>query len=121
MTLKVAPVGHRVIVKPDPVEVKSKGGIVIAYKDKQREQASAQKGTVVAVGDMAWKNSLYGYGIEGWKPWCKVGDRVFFARYAGKTFRDDDDPEDIFTVMNDEDIQCVIVEETVTRDDSEDE
>lgn len=120
MTLKVQAVGHRVIVKPDKVELKSKGGIVLAI-DEKREQASAQKGTVVGVGNMAWKNTLYGYGLEGWEPWCKVGDRVFFARYSGKSFRDDENPTDIYTIMNDEDIQCLIVEETVSRDDSEDE
>lgn len=120
MTLKVAAVGHRVIVRPDPVTKTSKGGILLAV-DERREQNMAQKGTVVAVGEMAWKNTLYGYGIEGWKPWCQVGDRVFFARYAGKSFRDEDHPDDIYIIMNDEDIQCLITEESVNRDDSEDE
>lgn len=120
MGLKVSAVGHRVIVQPDKVVVKSKGGIILQI-DEKREQASAQKGTVMAVGDMAWKNAAYGFGIEGWKPWCKPGDRVFFARYAGKQFRDDEHPDEYFVILNDEDIQCLIVEETISPDDSADE
>lgn len=120
MTLKVKSVGHRVIVQPDKVEKVTKGGIILEVNEK-REQASAQKGTVVDVGDMAWKNVAYGWGIEGWKPWCKPGDRVFFARYAGKQFRDEDHPDDYYVILNDEDIQCLITEESVTRDDSADE
>jgi co-chaperonin GroES (HSP10) len=120
MTIKVKAVGHRVIVKPDLVETKSKGGILLAV-DEKREQAAAQRGTVVGVGEMAWKNTLYGYGLEGWEPWCKVGDRVFFARYAGKSFRDKEEGGELFTVLNDEDIQCLIVDETVEPDNSDEE
>lgn len=120
MALKVTAVGHRVIVQPDKVETKSKGGIILQV-DEKREQASAQKGTVVAVGEMAWKNVAYGWGIDGWKPWCQPGDRVFFARYAGKQFRDDEHPDDVYIILNDEDIQCLIVEETFSPDNSVDE
>ena len=105
-------VGHRVIVKPDPVETKTAGGIILT-PDEKRESAGSQKGTVLQVGPMAWKNEAYGFGMEGWSPWCKAGDRVFFARYAGKFIRTTDDPKNMeyFIVMNDEDIQAVIEKE----------
>ncbi len=112
MALKVKAVGHRVIVKPDPVETQSKGGLILAV-DEKREAAAAQRGTVFDIGNMAWKNTLYGYGLDGWEPWCKVGDRVFFARYAGKMFRDG---SEVYSVMNDEDIQCLIIDEGVEED-----
>ena len=107
--LKIEAVGHRVIVKADPVEETSKGGIVLSV-DKKRETAGAQRGTVYAIGNMAWKNKLYGYGLDGWTPWCRVGDRVYFAPYAGKLIKDV--PNDIaYFVLNDEDIQCLILDE----------
>lgn len=109
MEIGVQVVGHRVLVKPDPVELTTASGIIVKVNEK-REQAEAQRGTVVQVGDMAWKNSAYGYGIEGWQPWVKPGDRVFFARYAGKGFQDG---ETFLIVMNDEDIQCLITKESV--------
>lgn len=109
--LKIKAVGHRVIVKADPVEVKTASGIVITV-DEKREAAAAQKGTVVGIGEMAWKNKLYGYGIDGWEPWCKVGDRVYFARYAGKLIKDKIQGEEVvYFVLNDEDVQCQILEE----------
>ena len=110
--IELRAVGHRVIVKPDPVEKTTESGIILSVNEKQEAQGS-QKGTVIGVGPMAWKNEVYGYGIDGWAPWCKVGDRVFFARYAGKFIRTTDDPKNLeyFIVMNDEDIQAVIEKE----------
>ena len=105
-------VGHRVIVRPDPIETKTSGGIILKV-DEKREAAASQKGTVVMVGPMAWKNEVYGFGLEGWEPWCKAGDRVFFAKYAGKFIRTSDNPsdQDWVVVLNDEDIQAVIEKE----------
>jgi co-chaperonin GroES (HSP10) len=117
--LKVRAVGHRVIVKADPVEEVSQGGIVLAV-DKKREEAAAQKGTVVEVGPMAWKSTLYGYGLEGWEPWVKPGDRIFFARYAGKLIRDmNNGVETVFFVINDDDVQCQILDESVEYGDDD--
>ena len=115
--MKVKAVGHRVIVIPDPVVEETKSGIILA-KDKKREQAGTEKGTVHQVGSMAWKNTLYGYGIEGWEPWCKPGDRVFFAKYAGKLFTDDE-TDVTYAILNDEDIQCQILDENVTPETEE--
>lgn len=115
MALKIKAVGFRVIVKADPVEKKTDSGIVLAV-DERRESAASQKGTVVEIGPMAWKNTLYGYGLPDWKPWCEVGDRVYFARYAGKRIVDDQGPNkepDVYFVLNDEDVQCIILDETV--------
>lgn len=109
--LKIKAVGHRVIIKADPVEEVSKGGIVLSV-DTKRESAAAQKGTVYEIGAMAWKNDLYGFNKDGWEPWCKVGDRVYFARYSGKLIRDiENGIETVYFVINDEDVQCVILAE----------
>lgn len=114
--LKIKAVGHRVIVKADPIEVKTKTGLYVAV-DEKRELAGAQKGTVYDVGTMAWKNTLYGFGLDGWEPWCKVGDRVYFARYSGKLIRDlVDGVEETYFVLNDEDVQCLITDEGTEGD-----
>jgi chaperonin GroES len=106
--IELRAVGHRVIVKPDPIETKTAGGIILKINEKM-ERSASQKGTVLMVGPMAWKNEVYGFGLEGWTPWCKAGDRVFFAKYAGK-FIDVTDEETVI-VLNDEDIQAVIEKE----------
>lgn len=108
--MQVKAVGHRVIVRQDPVETKTKSGIVL-HVDEKRERAAAQKGTVIDVGPMAWQNEMI-FGKNS-QPWCKTGDRVFFARYAGKQLNRaaDGEEEDFITVLNDEDIQALITEE----------
>jgi len=114
--LKIKAVGHRVIIKADPVEEVTRGGIVLSV-DTKRESAAAQKGTVVDIGEMAWKNELYGFGKPGWIPWCTIGDRVYFARYSGKLIRDiKKGQETNYFVINDEDVQCLILDEGTEGD-----
>jgi co-chaperonin GroES (HSP10) len=121
---KLNPVGHRVMVRPSKIEeeqlldddlpgLKSKG-FIINKPDGQhrRDAAGTDSGVVVAVGPSAWKLAQYGYGDEGWTPWAKVGDRVVFGRYAGKLLKDPETgEEDVFMIINDDDIQAVITEE----------
>ncbi len=109
--IKVLPAeGIHVIIEPKKANKVSKGGLYLAV-DENRERAGAQMGTVLSIGPSAWRNELYGYGLEGWKPWCKVGDKVFFKRYAGlevcindsADLKDDD--REYVRVLLDEDIQ----------------
>ena len=88
------PLGHRVLVKADIVEEKSTGGIYIPQQTRDQEQGGVDKGVVVAIGETAWQDL-------GGKPWCKVGDKVVWARYAGKPYVDNDV---IYHILNDEDL-----------------
>jgi co-chaperonin GroES (HSP10) len=121
---KVKAIGHRVVIKPDPVVEKTASGLLLAV-DVKAERTASQKGTVVGIGPMAWVNDLYGYGKPGWEPWCKVGDRVFFPRYGGKLICVNDGPHvsdeerEFLIVVNDEDIQLVILDESVQGADHE--
>jgi len=38
-----------------------------------------------------------------------IGDRVYYARYSGKTIEDGDDK---YIIVNDEDVQCIILGES---------
>jgi len=55
----IIPTGNRILVKPDPVETKTKSGILLA-KDEKLEAAASVTGTVVAVGELAWKEFVDG-------------------------------------------------------------
>lgn len=92
----IVPFLHRVLVKPDPVETKSAGGIILSLNEK-REQASASQGTVIALGDtfgVDYKANLL----------PKIGDKVYFAQYAGRWIKEND--EDL-VLLNDEDILAI--------------
>lgn len=96
----IAPCGHRVLVKPDPIEEVSKGGIVIATKvNEQQLKGATTTGTIVAVGMNAWK------AFDDGEPWASVGDRVSYAKYGGKVIKDED--QDL-VILNDEDILAIL-------------
>lgn len=104
------PAGHRVIVRPDPVEEVSEGGIVVMMpSDVAQEQAGQVQGTLVAVGPNAWK------AFDDGHPWAQVGDKVVYSKYAGRYMKDPDvdtsDPherDNKIVILNDEDILATV-------------
>lgn len=99
------PCGHRVVIKPDPIEEKSKGGIVVVATEQEEkmQKAGNMKGTIVAVGPTAWK------AFDDGEPWAQEGDRVYYAKYAGK-FIVDPETEEELVICNDEDIVATFSE-----------
>jgi len=108
--------GHRVLVKPDPPkdqfnkfvskELAATGFEVVLPEDQERrELVGTSVGTVVAIGGTCWRS--YDGDLNGWEPWCKVGDRITFSRYAGKLV-EDPVTEERFMLINDVDVQCII-------------
>lgn len=91
--------GFRVLIKPDPVEKTTQGGIILAL-DEKLEKGATDKGTIVSIGPIAW---------QAFKPyvgnWANVGDRIGYARYAGKWVTDDDGTE--YLIIDDQDVVCV--------------
>jgi chaperonin GroES len=58
---------------------KTKGGVLLGQGTIDKQQVASQCGNVIAMGDACYKDKeRYPLG-----PWCKVGDWVIFARYAG--------------------------------------
>ena len=111
------PCGHRIIVRRDPAEETTSGGIIIATTEsaKKLEAAQCQTGVIVAVGPNAWEafRLLDGNGKEkNGKPWATVGDYVLFAKYAGRNVIDPATPdEEDLIILNDEDVISVITDE----------
>lgn len=105
----IVPCGHRVLVKQidydehDEVFKSAKSLGLEIVKDKQvRYQASVDEGVILAIGSTAWKD----FGGE----WANVGDKVVFAKNAGKLVQDPSDKDGHYVVLNDEDIVAVIKE-----------
>ena len=70
--------GDCVLVRLHKVEEVSKGGIVLVQTTVDRNQLAAQIGLLVDAGDEAMKSKE----LRG----IKIGDAVFFPRYAGSHF-----------------------------------
>lgn len=108
----IKPCGHRLVVKAykhaEVDEVTKKHlefykSLTIAGTET-RADASVDKGIVLSIGPTAWKNDSFGHD-----PWCKVGDEIIFAKFAGKIVTDPDTNEDVF-ILNDEDVVAVVKE-----------
>ena len=101
------PTGCRLLVLPFKMKETTKGGIVLAETTLERQQVASQVGLVMAMGSQCYKDKeRYPNG-----PWCKVGDWVVFARYAGSRIEIDggevrllNEDEILATVKNPEDI-----------------
>lgn len=101
--------GCRVLVKPFTIQehdkvfaAARKAGIALPELSQRKEQINVDKGTVLQLG-------------EGCHPdyvgKLAVGDVIGFAKFGGK-FVQDLDNEDVFLIINDEDVICVFKGDT---------
>jgi chaperonin GroES len=100
--MTIIPFLHRVLVKPKPVEKVTDSGIIIPDTTTRKEQAGTEEGTIIAIGDTFARD--FGGSVLP-----QVGDKVYFAKYAGK-FIKDENGEDL-VLLNDEDIVAIIKED----------
>jgi len=101
--MKIEPAGHKILVKPRPVEEKTKSGIVLVTDVERLEQATTE-GTVVAIGPTAYKK------VDDGTPWCKVGDKISYGKYAGATLitNNEQGEEEKFVVLHDVDVVAIL-------------
>ena len=73
------PSGYRILLLPFTPKEKTKGGILIAQESLEKLRIATNCGYVLKIGPLAYYDKeKYPTG-----PWCKKGDWVIFARYAG--------------------------------------
>ena len=92
------PVLHRLIIKLDDVQEVTESGIIIASDLIKKERKAVETGTVVSIGNTAFKD----FGDAD----VSVGDKVIIAKYSGKEIKDVDGTE--YVVCNDEDILVIV-------------
>jgi|DEB0MinimDraft_10_1074344.scaffolds.fasta_scaffold05829_3 chaperonin GroES len=90
----IEPVGDRVVIKAEPIEEKTSGGILIPDPERAKHGNSQVFGHIVAIGPDAWSDYS--------EPFAKVGDRVIFAKFGG-LFVDGEDGEE-YRIFNDVDV-----------------
>ena len=110
----IEPCGHRVLVRQDRVDEHDaviasakRAGLEVPLDKNVRYQFGVDEGVIIEVGPTAWKDF-------GGEPWAKKGDRVVFAKNAGKVVVDPNEKElkeddrTPYVILNDEDIVAVI-------------
>lgn len=105
MRLKI--VGDRLLVRPNQlkksVDVTTDDGQTVKLliehgAGERRLEAATTEGEVVQLGSLAYADET---------PWCLVGDRIHWGKYAGYWITDPETKED-FVVLDPHDILCVI-------------
>lgn len=93
------PVEFKVLIEPEEVEQKTSSGIVLAVATTEKEKMAQVKGKLIAVG---------GNAFQDWEePLPKVGDHVWFAKFAGYVIKGSDGKE--YRLANDKDISAVLL------------
>lgn len=95
----IIPMDLRILVRPDTVEEKSKGGIILPESAQEKEKYAQCKATVVAIGENAFEEAA-SRSPAFVKP--QPGTRVLIAKYGGVLLKGNDGVE--YRIMNDEDI-----------------
>nr|ASN63569.1 co-chaperonin GroES [uncultured virus] len=97
------PTGWRLLILPYRGKGKTDGGIYLPDAVVQEQTISTQVGYVLKVGALAYKDAeKFPVG-----PWCKQGDWVMFARYAGSRFKIDGGE---VRILNDDEVLAKIQE-----------
>ena len=101
------PTGFRIVLFPLRLEGKTKGGVLLTDDTIQESQITTNICKVLKVGPSAYKDKER--FPDG--PWCKEGQWVMFARYAGSRIKIEggeirllNDDEVLATIKNPEDI-----------------
>jgi chaperonin GroES len=96
-SMKLKPLGDRVVVEREEAKEKTAGGIVLPDTAKDKPQ----KGKVLAVGDGRVTKDGKRRELQ-----VKVGEQVLFTSYAGDEFKLEGDKKVL--LMREEDILAVI-------------
>ena len=91
----INPCGWRVLIKPQEINEVSKSGIILTTEvTKEREQMGNTTGIVIAMGTQCYADEP--------EPWCQLGDKVIFAKYAGLVYLGKDGNQ--YRMINDKDV-----------------
>lgn len=79
----LVPVEYNVVVRMDPVQEKTAGGLYLPPTKTDRDELAADEGTIVAVSPLAFGYADWpeGFAIP------KEGDRVLMAQFDGRIWK----------------------------------
>lgn len=101
-TSGINPVEFKILVLPQEVEKKTKGGLILADTTVEKNEFGRMEGILVAASPMAFK-------FEDWPEGARspqVGDRVMFSRYNADSVQGRDGA--IYWIMNDKSVMAVM-------------
>ena len=84
--------------------MKNLRGCIVCSRNNNKQQVASQCGNVLAMGPDCYKDK-----DRFQEPWCKVGDWVVFARYAGSRIEIDGGE---VRLLNDDEVLATVQDPT---------
>jgi chaperonin GroES len=78
----LSPVEYNIVVRMDPVEEKTASGLYIPQTKTDRDELSADEGTIIAVSPHAFSYAEWGDVAPP-----KEGDRILMAQFDGRIWK----------------------------------
>lgn len=104
----ITPVEYKCLIRLDPVQEKTAGGILLPDDRKERDQMAATEATLLKVGGMAFHElSANGQFVPWMDPVPRPGQRVLVNKYAGQAPKSGDTRSTV-RLCNDKDIIAVM-------------
>lgn len=101
-TSGINPTGHMILIKPEQVEERTAGGIILPGAHLDRENTASQKGVIIARGPTAGDFIDWPEGHE----YPAEGARVLVKKFAGVEVKGDDGAD--YRVCEDKDVLAVL-------------
>lgn len=98
------PVEYKVLIKPDDVEEKTTGGIIIPDQEHERMGWAQTKGTLIALGARAFED--FAADQDALQP----GARIFYDKYTGVIFEGADGEE--YRIIQDKEVAGIVTDDT---------
>jgi len=95
-SIKIQPIGNRVLVKPDEIEEKTSGGLVLP--PSASEDQKPETGTIIKLGKGKIDGKEVSFEVS-------VGDRIYFKKYSPDEILIDGDK---YLLLDGEDILAII-------------
>lgn len=91
--------GARVLVREEKLTDELSSGIIMPGRNKEQ----TNKGVVIMVGDGAILENGTKIPVQ-----VKVGEKVIYSSFSGSPVKVNNDDEDVYLILNERDILCVI-------------
>jgi chaperonin GroES len=103
----ITPLEYFVLIKPDEVEQKTKGGIFLPDQTLERNNLAQMTGILMAFGPLAFKYEDFENPLIP-----QIGQRVAFGRYSGVSLKGQDGIE--YRLLKDGDLTAIVAHADAT-------
>lgn len=97
------PVEFNVLIAPEVIEEKTKGGIILTDTIKETDRNAAIRGRLVAVSPCAFDYAEWPQGARKPQP----GDEVLYGKYAGTLIQGRDGKD--YRLLKDRDVGAIVL------------